>query len=1063
ENTEQGKVYGASAVRKKMTTSLSARQGLLTKTTGRLKNLLDEISETLRTRSSGDEEVKENGSCREEHDMQNRSLQLKKLKKAVETASTSVENALQTYTAAADMLDTSTPDLSAILDKVLSNSSVAQDLLLCAQTSMVELDMALEKLPMVTSASQEEETTPVQLAPIPVPKLSGKIWEWESFWSAFEYSVHTRRIGDIYKMNYLLDFLEGEARQSLKQFQISGSTYTMAINHLKKKYGNPQLLLDELVGQLENCRANSRRIEDQRILYEELSSILSQMSSKRECIDTALLQKQILSKFCSERWTASLLLSHVHDFINTEIEIQHNIEEPSQDQHMLRQDSMVRRITNTRNINERNHVCFFCRSSSHSPRDYTEYRTRQQRLDRMKRLSLCMNCGETNHMASTFTKDACRICHQRGHHTSICRQADPSTDEESTHFRKKVVTATQSHNPPPQRKTRQNFVSSTSNEDDDNNDDNVETVVCMKSTTTGATAKECVLVGEAQVFNAETQALETIHILLDTGADRSFIREDLARRLQLKNTDTLRMSINTFGSQQSKELVCGITNLQLFDCSGQPHWFRVARIPHITEKLQRSHLTLEDKHYLAENHIKLSVSQNSPESDVKLAVFADASKRAMAACAYVVATNTSHLVFARSKMARTVYNALAEQLKIISIVIFTDSEIVLNWLTTYPIKKDIGRFVTNRIMEIRKIINDVDCSILFGHVSTNENPADSATLTAKEMENHLWWEGPEFLKQLEQKYLLERQLTNLPNYRPHQEMMRLHTRKQAQEALASTLKVTEKFWNTWHKIYLRELREAHKTHMDRKRAGRKEPKEGMIVLIADANLPRNSWKLGRITALKPGKDGAIREVELYMPNGNTLRRPVKLLVPLELESEEREPPNSSMTENRQITKREHDLPYHMQVTIHVRFFVGMWHNVKRKCPTRKPTIISVSIENQVWELEWKTAFNIQLRIQDSLGFVIAWAGSHRATHRAFLRFCLDTLEVHPPACLEEPAGATHTIVDVNGESTVISSFNFLRGAVSTHQPLWRLTAELFTASSDIYCNSYCFLNLVISR
>ncbi|KAK5985261.1 hypothetical protein GCK32_000688 [Trichostrongylus colubriformis] len=378
-----------------------------------------------------------------------------------------------------------------------------------------------------------------------------------------------------------------------------------------------------------------------------------------------------------------------------------------------------------------------------------------------------MSCGEANHMASTCTKGACRICHQRGHHTSICRQADPSTDKESTHFRKKVVTATQSHNPPPQRKTRQNFVSSTSNEDDDNNDDNVETVVCMKSTTTGATAKECVLVGEAQVFNAETQALETIHILLDTGADRSFIREDLVRRLQLKNTDTLRMSVNTFGSQQSKELVCGITNLQLFDCSGQPHWFRVARIPHITEKLQRSHLTLEDKHYLAEN-LKLSVSQNSPEvcpevllgcsdafslidkqerqtsktlpsglrlipsllgylitgptndytpntavtktttsvthdkdsrkwdeflalqtsgieefvgtktqekemeneeiwekfkatiehhadgyhSDVKLAVFADASKRAMAACAYVVATNTSHLVFARSKLAQ---------------------------------------------------------------------------------------------------------------------------------------------------------------------------------------------------------------------------------------------------------------------------------------------------------------------------------------------------------------------------------------------------------------------------
>lgn len=35
----------------------------------------------------------------------------------------------------------------------------------------------------------------------------------------------------------------------------------------------------------------------------------------------------------------------------------------------------------------------------------------------------------------------------------------------------------------------------------------------------------------------------------------------------------------------------------------------------------------------------------------------------------------------------------------------------------------------------------------------------------------------------------------------------------------------------------------------------------------------------------------------------------------------------------------------------------------------------LSVEHQVWELEWETAFNIQLRIQDSLGYVIAWAGS----------------------------------------------------------------------------------------
>ncbi|PIO74190.1 hypothetical protein TELCIR_03808 [Teladorsagia circumcincta] len=116
------------------------------------------------------------------------------------------------------------------------------------------------------------------------------------------------------------------------------------------------------------------------------------------------------------------------------------------------------------------------------------------------------------------------------------------------------------------------------------------------------------------------------------------------------------------------------------------------------------------------------------------------------------------------RMAQTIYKALADQLKISSIVIFTDSEIVLNWLATYPIKRDVGRFVTNRVAEIRAIVNNIDCPTRFGHVTTNENPADSATrgLSAKEIETHLWWEGPDFLKQPEENWSGKRQLITLP-------------------------------------------------------------------------------------------------------------------------------------------------------------------------------------------------------------------------------------------------------------------------------------------------------------
>ena len=32
-------------------------------------------------------------------------------------------------------------------------------------------------------------------------------------------------------------------------------------------------------------------------------------------------------------------------------------------------------------------------------------------------------------------------------------------------------------------------------------------------------------------------------------------------------------------------------------------------------------------------------------------------------------------------------------------------------------------------------------------------------------------------------------------------------------------------------------------------------------------------------------------------------------------------------------------------------------------------------EHQMWELEWETAFNIQLRIKETISFMLAWAAS----------------------------------------------------------------------------------------
>ncbi|KIH46945.1 hypothetical protein ANCDUO_22999 [Ancylostoma duodenale] len=55
-----------------------------------------------------------------------------------------------------------------------------------------------------------------------------------------------------------------------------------------------------------------------------------------------------------------------------------------------------------------------------------------------------------------------------------------------------------------------------------------------------------------------------------------------------------------------------------------------------------------------------------------------------------------------------------------------------------------------------------------------------------------------------------------------------------------------------------------------------------MVLISDPVLPRSDWKMARITNTKQSSDGVIREVELTTSTRRKIKRPVNLVIPLEL-------------------------------------------------------------------------------------------------------------------------------------------------------------------------------------
>ncbi|KAK6726381.1 hypothetical protein RB195_004600 [Necator americanus] len=131
-----------------------------------------------------------------------------------------------------------------------------------------------------------------------------------------------------------------------------------------------------------------------------------------------------------------------------------------------------------------------------------------------------------------------------------------------------------------------------------------------------------------------------------------------------------------------------------------------------------------------------------------------------------------------------------------------------------------------------------------------------------------------------------------PSYAPPEQIGMLQTKRQAIVALQSSCELTEKFWHVWQTQYLTALREKHLTQVGKKKGCSQVPKEGAIVLICDSTQPRHSWKMGTITKLVQNNKGTTRETIVRLPSQRLIRRPVNLLVPLELEDDSLDNPTT---------------------------------------------------------------------------------------------------------------------------------------------------------------------------
>ena len=95
------------------------------------------------------------------------------------------------------------------------------------------------------------------------------------------------------------------------------------------------------------------------------------------------------------------------------------------------------------------------------------------------------------------------------------------------------------------------------------------------------------------------------------------------------------------------------------------------------------------------------------------------------------------------------------------------------------------------------------------------------------------------------------------------------------------LKYLRSFWQIWRNDYLLSLRERSQIKLKESRIQSPYAVNiGDVVLIKD-NLPRGSWRMGRIRELVNSRDGHVRSAKVLLPSNRMVGRPLNLLYPVE--------------------------------------------------------------------------------------------------------------------------------------------------------------------------------------
>ena len=137
---------------------------------------------------------------------------------------------------------------------------------------IAKIETCLQAHRQPSQPSSQVNSTP-KLPKLTLQSFDGDPTKWQSFWDGYSSSVYKNKtLSDIDKFNYLKGCLTGQASNAIEGIQLTGENLTSAIEILKDRFAQPQILISSYMNNLLHFSkvGNVENVSKLRSLYDQL-------------------------------------------------------------------------------------------------------------------------------------------------------------------------------------------------------------------------------------------------------------------------------------------------------------------------------------------------------------------------------------------------------------------------------------------------------------------------------------------------------------------------------------------------------------------------------------------------------------------------------------------------------------------------------------------------------------------------------------------------------------------------------------------------------------------------